>query len=242
QEETTAKVVAEVEALGRKALPVPGDISQIGTITQLIEKTLETFGRIDILVNNVGGGAPHPGESDGTLLGQLELEWDNMYQQNLKAPVILCQAVAPHLIKQNSGKIVTIASVAGRNTCTSKTSPIHYRAMKAGLIRYAQSLADELGPHNINVNTVCPGYVYSSTWERGARRMVETREEYRALDPREWFIRLNQGKFPELSIPTPLMREQTVEDIGQAVLFLVSEAGKNITGQSLNVDGGRHKN
>jgi len=250
QNETTTKVAAEVESKGRQALPLSGDITQIDTIGRVIDRTMETFGRIDIVVNNVGGGPPNPdggrppspGESDNSLLGRLEAEWDGMYQQNLKAPVMMCQAVAPHLIDQKSGKIVNIASVAGRNTYASKTSPVSYRAVKAGLIRYTQSLADDLGPHNINVNCICPGYVYSPTWERGARRMVETQEEFKGLDPKEWFDRMNEGKYPELATSTPLMREQTVEDIGQAVVFLVSEAGKNITGQTLNVDGGRHKN
>ena len=242
QKANAGKVAAEVEALGRRALPVSGDISQTETITRLIAETIDRFGRIDILINNVGGGSPTPPKTDQSPLGQLGLEWDRMYQQNLKAPVLLCQAIAPYLIAQKSGKIVNIASVAGRNTCSSKTSPIPYRSMKAGLIRYTQSMADELGPYNINVNAVCPGYVYSSTWEKSALRMVETHEAYKGLDPREWFKQLNEGKFPELSIPTPLMREQTVEDVGQTVLFLVSEASKNMTGQSINVDGGRHKN
>ena len=242
QEETAAKVVSEIKALGRQAIAVPGDISQIDTISRVIDEAKKIFGRIDILVNNVGGGPPTVRDAEDSLLAKLEAEWDGMYQQNLKAPVMLCQAIAPLFIEQKSGKIVNIASVAGRNTYASKTSPTSYRAVKAGLIRYTQSLADDLGPHNINVNAVCPGYVYSATWERGAKRMVETRPEYKGLEPREWFNGLNEGKYPELATPTPMMREQTVEDIGQAVVFLVSEAGKNITGQTLNVDGGRQKN
>jgi len=240
--DTTAKVVAEVEALGREAVSMAGDITQMETITRVVDDTIGTFGRIDILVNNVGGGPLTSRESDDSFLGRIEAEWDGMYQQNLKAPVMMCQFVAPHLIKQESGKIVNIASVAGRNTYASSTSPVSYRAVKAGLIRYTQSLADELGPHNINVNCICPGYVYTDTWERSARRMVETRPEYKGIDPREWFAVLNEGKYPELATTTPLMREQAAEDIGQAVVFLASEAGQNITGQTLNVDGGRHKN
>lgn len=240
--ETATKVAAEIEALGRQVLGIAGDITQIDPINQVVEDTIKTFGRIDILVNNVGGGPLTQSESGDSLLERLETEWDGMYRQNLKAPVMMCQAVAPHLIEQGSGKIVNIASVAGRNTYASQTSPISYRALKAGLIRYTQSLADDLGPHNINVNCVCPGYVYTPTWERGARRMVETRPEYKGLDPLEWFDGLNKGKYPELATTTPLMREQTVEDIGQAVVFLVSEDGRNVTGQTLNVDGGRHKN
>ena len=72
--------------------------------------------------------------------------------------------------------------------------------------------------------------------------MVETRPEYQGLDPREWFIALNEGKYPELAPATPLRREQTMEDIANAVVFLISEEGQNITGQTLNIDGGRHKN
>ena len=241
-EETTARVAAEVEALNRKALAIAGDISEVEMVDRVVQETLKTFGKIDILVNNVGGGPPTRRESDNSLLGQIEAEWDGMYQQNLKAPVMMCQAVAPHFIEQKSGKIVSIASVAGRNTYASNTSPVSYRAVKAGLIRYVQSLADVLGPYNINVNCVCPGYVYTDTWERGAKNMVETRPEYKGLTPGEWFAGLNEGKYPELATVTPLRRGQTAEDIGRAVVFLVSEEGKNITGQTLNVDGGRHKN
>ena len=240
--ETTSKVAAEVEALDRKVLAVPGDITVVDQVDRVVRDTLKTFGKIDILVNNVGGGPLIQKESDDGLLGPVEAEWDGMYQQNLKAPVMMCQAVAPYFIEQKSGKIVCIASVAGRNTYASKTSPVSYRAVKAGLIRYAQSLADELGPYNINVNCICPGYVYTDTWERGAKNMVETKPEYKGLAPREWFTALNEGSYPELATATPLKREQTAEDIGRAVVFLVSEAGRNITGQTLNVDGGRHKN
>lgn len=241
-EETTAKVVAEVEALGQQALAIAGDITEVDMVNRVVQDTLKTFGKIDILVSNVGGGPMTRREHSDSLLGRLEAEWDGMYKQNLKAPVMMCQVVAPHFIEQKSGKIVTIASVAGRSTYISKTSPVSYRAVKAGLIRYTQSLADELGPHNINVNCICPGNVYTDAWERNAKGMVETKPEYQGLDPREWFTGLNEGKYPEVAPATPLRREQTAEDIGRAVVFLVSGEGKNITGQTLNVDGGRHKN
>ena len=241
-EETVASVAAEIKAMGRQVLAIAGDITEADMVDRVVQDTLKTFGRIDILVNNVGGGPMTRGESSDSLLGRVEAEWDGMYKQNLKAPVMMCQVVAPHFMEQKSGKIVNIASVAGLNTYASKTSPLSYRAVKAGLIRYTQSLADELGPYNINVNSICPGYVYSDTWERSATRMVETRPEYQGLTPREWFLGLNEGKYPDLAPATPLRREQTMEDIGRAVVFLVSEEGKNITGQTLNVDGGRHKN
>jgi len=241
QEETTAAVVADIEALGRKALGIAGDITEPEQISKVIDAALSTFSRIDILVNSVGGGPKAPGKPAEGMLERLASEWDGMYRQNLRAPVMMCQAVAPHMVAQKSGKIVNIASVAGRNTYASNTSPVAYRAVKGGLIRYTQSLADQLGPYNINVNAICPGYVYTPNWEKGAKRMVE-RPEYQNLSPKEWFDGLNRGKFPELATPTPLMREQTAEDIANAAIFLSSEEGKNITGQTLNIDGGRHKN
>lgn len=241
QRETTESVAAEISALGGESLAIPGDITSAKQIAYVVETALQTFGKLDVLVNNVGGGPAAPKDPGEGVFERLEAEWDGMYQQNLKAPVMMCQAVSPHFIEQRSGKIVNIASVAGRNTYASQTSPVSYRAVKAGLIRYTQSLADELGPYNINVNAVCPGYVYTPTWQRSARRMVE-RPEYEGMDPQEWFKRLNEGAYPELATKTPLMREQTTEDIGQAVVFLASEDGRNITGQTLNVDGGRHKN
>lgn len=242
QEQTTAAVVAEIEAMGRRALGVPGDVSDPEVIIQVIGSTMETLGSIDILVNNIGGGPPVPREPASGPLGRAVAEWDGMYEQNLRAPVLMCRAVAPYLVEQKSGKIVNISSVSGRDTYTSHTSPVSYATMKAGLIRFTHSLAEELGPHNVNVNCVCPGYVYTDIWKRNAQRMVETRPEYAGMTPREWFDALNQGRFPELAPPTPLGREQTAEDIAEAVLFLVSEEGRNITGQTLNVDGGRNRN
>lgn len=241
-EENTNKVAEEIRAMGRKALVVAGDITTPAKIQEIAEKTVDTFGKIDILVSNVGGHPMIQKETDDSLMGKLESEWDGLYTQNLRASVLICQTIATYFIKQKSGKIVTIASAAGRNTNITTTSSTSYRAVKAGLIRYTQSLSDELGPHNINVNCICPGFVYTDVWQRNSARMVETRPEYKGLSPREWFVSLNEGKRPEIAPPTPLRREQTPEDMGRAVVFLVSEDSKNITGQTLNVDGGRLKN
>ena len=242
QEQTTAAVAAEIETLGRRALALPGDITRVEVIERVVSQAIEVFGRIDILVSNVGGGPPVPREPGSGPLARVEAEWDGMYEQNLRAPVLMCRAVAPHFMEQKSGKIVTISSVAGRDTYTSHTSPMSYAAMKAGLIRATHSLSEELGPYNVNVNSVCPGYVYTDTWKRSAQRMVETRPEYKDMTPREWFDALNEGKFLDLAPPTPLKREQTVEDIAEMVLFLVSEEARNISGQTVNVDGGRNRN
>jgi len=241
REETTSNVVDEIKSSGGRALGIAGDITKIPMIKKVVQTTIDTLGKIDIVVNNVGGGRTLK-ETYSDPLEKVAAEWDGMYEQNIKATVLMCRAVAPHFIKQKSGKIVNISSVAGRNTYTSHTSPASYGSMKASLLRFNRALSEELGPHNINVNCVCPGYVYTDAWQNGAKQMVETNPEYKGLSPREWFIGLNEGKYLELAPATPLRREQSTEDIAQAVLFLVSEEAKNITGQALNVDGGRNKN
>ena len=238
-EETTTKVADEVRALGRRVLAIAGDITETDMITKVVQDTIDTFGKIDILVNNVGGGRMTSKEVGSGVLGQVEAEWDGTYEQNLRATVLMCKAVEPHFIKQKSGKIVNISSIAGRYA--SIISPASYGSMKAALIRFSQSLANELGPHNVNVNCVCPGLVYTDAWERNATRMVETNPEYKGMKPRDFYIGVVMGKYPQLSGVTPLRRENTVEDMASAVVFLVSEDAKNISGQALNVDGGRVK-
>ncbi len=238
-EETTTKVADEVRALGRRALAIAGDITTADKIAQVVQDTINAFGKIDILVNNVGGVILTPKEAGSSFLGQIEAAWDGTYEQNLRATVLMCKAVEPHFVKQKSGKIVNISSIAGRRIVL-RTPSAAYGSMKAALIRFSQSLAEELGPHNINVNCICPGLVYTDAWARGTTltRIAETMPEYKGMKPRDWFLGLVEGKYPELIAVTPLRREQTVEDIGRAVVFLVSEDAKNITGQTLNVDGG----
>ena len=245
-EDTTTRTAGEVEALGRSALAMPCDITKPDAITRVVQETLNTFGKIDILVNNVGAGPKTWETSDAGPLSRWIDLWDNMYEQNLKAPVLMCEAVVPHFINQKNGKIVNIASIAGRVSLPQKFQerivPQSYSAMKAGLISYTQTLAERLGPHNINVNSICPGIVYTDDWENSSKRMVNDVPEFQGQDAREWFVGIAHGKYPDMFSPTPLGREQTVEDIGRSVVYFVSDDGMNITGQTLNVDGGMVKN
>ncbi|MDD4875926.1 MAG: SDR family oxidoreductase [Dehalococcoidales bacterium] len=236
-QETTNKVADEIKAMGRKVLTVAGDITETDIMLKTIEDTINTFGKIDILVNNVGGGRMAP-ENIGS--GPLDKEialWNGTYHQNIRATVLMCSAVAPYFIKQNSGKIVNIASIAGRYPFTGQW-PAAYGSMKAGLIRYTQGLANKLGQHNINANCVCPGIVYTAAWERGSKQMVDNTPELKGISPKEWFDLRASGQYPQRGPYPALRRAQTEEDMGRAVVFLVSEDAKNITGQALNVDGG----
>ena len=244
-EETTANTVKAVEDRGRRALPVVGDITRADKILELVDSALATFGHIDILVNNVGAGPKSMADPEPGPLGPVGALWDALYQQNLRPAVLMTEAVTPHLIEQKSGKIIHISSIAGRASLSDKmlAAFVHpsYGAMKAGLINYTQTLAEMLGPHNINVNAVCPGIVYTDAWRGNAERAVTTMDEFKGQDPREWFDGIARGDYPEIFDRTPLRRDQTVEDIGRAVAFLASEDSMNITGQSLMVDGGMVK-
>jgi len=238
--ETVNKTAADVKAMGRKTLAIVSDTTKSAQITRVVQKTLDTFGKIDILVNNVGGRGK-PKEVGTGALAQAEAEWDVTYKQNLRSTVLMCAAVAPHFIKQKSGKIVNISSDAGRYPFPYLITT-SYGAMKTAVIRFTQSLANDLAPYNINVNCICPGIIYTDAWKMNAKRAVENMPKYKGMDPREWFVAMMEGKYPELALFTPLRREQTPEDIGRAVAFLVSEDARNITGQTLNVDGGLVKN
>ena len=244
--ETTAAVAADVEALGRRALAVPGDSTDPDMITQIVDKSIDTFGKIDILVNNVGGGRPVPREPGSGPLGEMVARWDGTYEQNLRAPAMMCETVAPLFMEQRSGKIVNIGSIAGRVTPTLMSLTYYvspaYCAVKAGVIVYTQTLAERLGPYNVNVNCICPGLTHTDAWKGISQRLVETVPEYKGLEPDELVAGAMEGRFPQMFRSTPLRRAATPEDMGRTVVFLVSEDGKNITGQTLNVDGGMVKN
>lgn len=245
-EETTAKVADDIKALGRRALAIPGDITKADMVLQVVEDTINEFGKVNIVVNNVGSRPMTSKPPDSGPLGRIEASWDAMYEQNLKATVLMCEAVAPHLMENNSGKIINISSIAARAMVSEKLSTYGvasppYSAMKAGLLNYTWFLAERLGPYNINVKCVCPGIVHTDAWQNSSKRVVENVPEFKGQDPREWFVGIAHGKYPDMFLPTPMRREQTSEDIGRAIVFLVSDDSRNITGQALNVDGGMIK-
>jgi len=244
-EENTQAVAKELEGLGVKVVAVAGDITRSAVILETVAAGVEAFGQIDILVNNVGGGSVAEIDDKDNPLAEVEAMWDGTYAMSLKAPVLMCEAVMPHLMEKKSGKIINISSLAGRPGMPHvDLVPLSssYHSAKAGLIRYTQLLADQMGRHNINVNAICPGIIYTDGWKEISEAMVKNHPSYKGEDPREWFLGVSGGKYAAGGLPqTPMRREQTTADIAEAVLFLASEASANITGQTLNVDGGMVK-
>ena len=224
-EENARQVASEVEVKGRTAMATHLDVTDVQSIEAVVNSVVERFGRVDILVNNAGviGAA---GWEERVVAS--EADWDVNFAVNVKGVGMVIDAVAPHMKGRRYGKIVNIASVAGRKGTQTSTP---YGASKAGVINVTQAAALDLAPFDINVNAICPGLLWTDMWERIADRFKIANEESADQTPREIFDRY-------VKLRTPLGREQTPEDIGNAAVFLASDAAKNITGQSLNVCGG----
>ena len=242
-EETTAAVAAEAEALGRRVLAVAGDITAPQQVTALVERALDTMGGIDILVNNVGGGAQDAVDPEHGRLAKLVAAWDGTYRLSLRAPVLMSEALAPHFRERKTGRIVNIGSNAGRYTGSERVlayiSSPQYAAMKTAISSYSQTLARRLGPYGVTVNCVCPGVVLTDAWRRNSRRVVEQLEEYRDMSPEEWFAGIAKSKYPDFLAPVPLGELPTIADVAQMVLFFTVPESRHLTGQVVAVDSGQ---
>ena len=217
-------VSQELGALGRRSQAVAVDVTDQCSVDELAAQTLDEFGRIDIVVNNAGTiGAPGWEER----LRPNDDDWDHIHEVNVKGIAKVTETVAEHMKSRQYGKIVNIASVAGR---TGTRTNFAYGASKAAAINLTRCYATEYAPYSINVNCVCPGLVWTKMWERIASRRIGLNID-EEMTTRESFDRYVQ-------ISTPLGKEQTPEEIANAVAFLASDAARGITGQSLNVDGG----
>ena len=217
-------VSQELGALGRRSQAVAVDVTDQCSVDELAAQTLDEFGRIDIVVNNAGTiGAPGWEER----LRPNDDDWDHIHEVNVKGIAKVTETVAEHMKSRQYGKIVNIASVAGR---VGTRTNFAYGASKAAAINLTRCYAVEFAPYSINVNCVCPGLVWTKMWERIASRRIGLNID-EEMTPRESFDRYVQ-------ISTPIGKEQTPEEIANAVAFLASDASRGITGQSLNVDGG----
>src|SRR5262249_31020658 len=220
------RTAEEVRGQGGKAAVVRVDVSDPDSVQAGAADAIAAFGAVDILVNNAGVAGEHVGG------GSLTVEdWDACYAVNLKGMWLMTRALVEHFKSRGGGKVINIASIAGRK---GGAGLAHYSASKAGAISLTQSLARELAQNNINVKGICRGLLGTDMWRHleGAIGRDSTPE---VVEQRRVFERY-------LATNCPLGREQTPEDIGKAAVFFASEDAKNITGQSLNVDGGIEMN
>jgi NAD(P)-dependent dehydrogenase (short-subunit alcohol dehydrogenase family) len=200
-------VATEVRDLGRRASVIVADMGDEASIGAMTEQAIRELGGIDILVNNAGI------EGLGAVVEMEAEAWDWVMAVNLRAPMLCCKHVGPHMIAQRRGKVINVASVMATAVSRYMSS---YAAAKAGLVQLTRTLALEWMRHNIQVNALCPGYFLTPMNEEffateTGRRLVESLPSRRLGDPAEL-----QG----------------------AAVFLASDATSFVTGTTLYVDGG----
>jgi len=156
-QEEAEKTAGDIEALGRKSLPIPMDVTNYAKVEEALNKILDKFGKVDILVNNAGI------TKDGLLLRMNEADWDAVIDVNLKGTFNCTKAVSKAMIKQHSGKIINIASIIG---IIGNAGQANYSASKAGIIALTKTAAKELASRNINVNAVAPGFIQTEMTAR----------------------------------------------------------------------------
>jgi NAD(P)-dependent dehydrogenase (short-subunit alcohol dehydrogenase family) len=208
-------VMAEVEALGRRAVGLEADVTNKAQVEAMIAQTLDTFGRLDILVNNAGGNLRSHNEQSAS--ATTEDHYRYIMDINLTGTIFCCQAASRPMVAAGAGKIVNVASQAGLWSGRNGGG-MAYKVAKAGIIHYTRVLAAELGPAGVHVNCIAPGFILSSRAVAQGRNSEETRSH--------------------LESQIPLRRLGTPEDCARVVEFLVSDLSDYATGQCLPVCGG----
>jgi 3-oxoacyl-[acyl-carrier protein] reductase len=207
-EETAKKVKKEIKEKGFDAVAYKGDVSNAEDIKTIFNEILSHYGRVDVLINNAGI------VSTKAFLDSNEEDWDHIMNINLKGPFNTCSVVFPAMVAQKHGKIINIASIAGKRGGGIFGNTL-YAASKAGVIGLTKGLAREGGPYGINVNAICPGPTNTAMIEGFTG---EKRENF-----------LNT---------IPLRRFGEPEDVANMALFLASDMARQITGEISDVDGG----
>jgi NAD(P)-dependent dehydrogenase (short-subunit alcohol dehydrogenase family) len=217
--EMSEAAAEDVQAAGGRGFAMAHDVSQWDKAAEALAKGGRLAGGpIDVLVNCAGLYFSVPFHELSAAAHE------RLYAVNVSGVFAMCRAAIPDMKAGQRGKIVNIASVSGKDPFARSAS---YGSSKSAVIGMTKSLAKELGPHNINVNAVCPGLVYTKMQEDQCRRIAaETGRQPEEI----WNQRLTA---------VPLGRAQQASDIGEAVAFLASDRARNITGQSINVCGGQ---
>ena len=207
-EEEPEKTIAELEAAGVKAVAFQCDVSKYEAVKIMMDEVNQQFGSIDVLVNNAGI------TKDGLLIRMTEQDFDQVIDVNLKSVFNCCRHAVPFMIKQRSGRVVSMASVVG---LAGQAGQTNYAASKGGIIAFSKALALEIGSRGITVNCVAPGYVdtpMTQVLSEKAREAIMSR--------------------------VALKRGAVTEDIANTVAFLAGDEAAYITGQVISVNGGMY--
>jgi 3-oxoacyl-[acyl-carrier protein] reductase len=196
----------EVEALGVKCIAYASDAANFAQTEETVKRVKEDFGSIDILVNNAGI------TKDGLMLRMTEEQWDTVINANLKSAFNFIHACLPIMMRQRGGSIINMSSVVGVH---GNAGQANYAASKAGMIALAQSVAQEMGPKGIRVNTIAPGFIETAMTEALPDEIHK-----------EWTKKI------------PLRRAGQTEDVANTALYLASDLSSYVTGQVIQIDGG----
>ena len=200
------KVKAEIEENGVKCDFVQGDVSKFDDAERMVKEAIEKMGKIDVLVNNAGI------TKDGLLMRMSKEDFESVIDVNLVGTFNMTRNVIPFMVKQKSGRIISIASVVG---IAGNAGQTNYSASKAGIIGFTKSLAREVASRNILVNAVAPGFIRTPMTDA-----------------------LNDKQREAIDAQIPLKRMGEASDVANIVNFLASEDSSYVTGQVLHVDGG----
>lgn len=208
-EKEVQKTVEEIASLGGKAAAMKIDARDGQQVKECVERIVKQWGRIDILINNIGWNKPTPFlESDESL-------WRQILDLNFLVPLRFCHAVLPHMIKKRYGRIVSISSQQARRPAPMA---IPYSTAKAGIICMTRSLAVAMAKYNIRINCVLPGSIETDLFKQ---------------------LRINNPEYIEDALKSvPMGRAAPPEEVASVVFFLASEESSYMTGQSISVDGG----
>ena len=214
-----AQATAESIAAGQhRAVAVQADVGDLNQIDRMVREALAAFGRIDILLNNAGV------TRRADIMDITEADWDRIHRVNAKGVFFCLQRVAQEMIPRRSGRIINIASIAGKGYVGA--SNVAYAASKGAVIGMTKLAALQLAKHNINVNAICPGVTRTAL--SNANLAVAAQQQGVTLEEME----------RRRADVIPLKRANDPEDIAAMVVFLASSGARNVTGQSFNVDGG----
>ena len=204
--EIAQKTASEIESLGRKAMALEMDVTNYDKVEEGINKILDKMGKVDILVNNAGI------TKDNLILRMSQVEWDAVINVNLKGTFNCIRAVSRPMVKQRSGRIISIASIIG---LMGNPGQANYAASKAGIIALTKTVAKELASRNINANAVAPGFIQT-----------------------EMTAKLPEDIKKKMLEAIPLAKLGTPQDVANTCLFLASDESSYITGQVITIDGG----
>jgi 2-hydroxycyclohexanecarboxyl-CoA dehydrogenase len=215
------KTAAEATALGATAIAVQTDVTRWESVQATVRAVEERFGRVDVLVNNVGW------TRDALFVEKTRDEWEREVQINLWGMINCTRAVLDGMIARKGGSVVSMGSDAGR---MGEFREGVYGACKAGVIALSKSIAREVGKFGIRLNVVCPGMTMPASDEDIGELSMWNAQENRAWRTPEMQARIAKAY--------PLRRVATPEDVCGAVVFLASDAASFVTGQTLSVSGG----